>query len=80
MSSKVGMLLKCDRCGAEVFLECIGEGERDGGYTRWNKFEDRPEGWTNSTPTSVGTLCPKCNKLWEHTIKTFMEDLKHEQG
>ena len=31
--SKVGKMIVCDRCGNSVFLECIGEGENDGGYT-----------------------------------------------
>lgn len=78
MSRRVGMLLGCDRCGKEVFLECTGEGERDGGFARWNLFEDTPAGWQSKTP--AGTLCPECNRLWESTFDNFMKVVKvHEQ-
>ena len=43
MSEKCGKLVTCDRCGKNVFLKCIGEEETDGGYTKWNKFEDPPD-------------------------------------
>ena len=36
-------MIVCDRCGAEVFLKCIGKGETDGGHTIWNEFEKIPE-------------------------------------
>ena len=58
MSKVNGQMRTCDRCGATVFLKCIGEGERDGGFTRWNVFEDAPKGWSHYTKT--GDLCPDC--------------------
>lgn len=70
MAEKVGKMLTCDRCGKTVFLECVGKGETDGGYTRWNKFEAAPAGW--EVCTEVGTLCPECNSLYKDLIKSFM--------
>lgn len=61
MAEAKGLLKICDRCGETVFLKTIGDGEADGGYTRWNKFETPPEGWGYSL--KVGTLCPKCNEV-----------------
>ena len=57
-----GQLRTCDRCGATIFLKTTGEGETDGGYTRWNKFEDA-KGWTN--PYEIGDLCPNCSEEWD---------------
>jgi len=76
MSRKVGMLLGCDRCHKEVFLECTGEGERDGGFTRWNIFEDPPIGWKSNTPFEVGTLCPECSAKYDAVITNFMKVVK----
>lgn len=70
MASKLGKLLTCDRCGKTVFLECTGEGETDGGYTRWNKFEAAPNGW--KCHAEVGNLCPECNSSYKDLIKSFM--------
>lgn len=70
MAEKVGKMITCDRCGETVFLKCIGEGETDGGYTRWNKFEAAPEGWAYHL--DVGRLCPKCDSLYTGIIKSFM--------
>ena len=71
MAEKKGKLVSCDRCGKEIFLECAGEGEADGGYTRWNKFEDFPNGWDWHNDT--GRLCPSCNKLYKEMLEHFMK-------
>lgn len=70
MAERKGKLVTCDRCGETVFLECTGEGELDGGFTRWNKFEDMPNGWEKHFP--MGMLCPKCNGEYKHLINSFM--------
>lgn len=59
----------CDRCGAETFCACTGEGERDGGYTRWNKFEPLPEGWKSYW---IGLLCTDCNRQYAEWLANFM--------
>lgn len=70
MSEVNGRLQSCDRCGETVFLKVIGEGEADGGFTRWNKFEPAPEGWKNHW--DVGLLCPKCNESYKSILEAFM--------
>lgn len=70
-----GQLTTCERCGAQVFRKCVGEGETDGGYTRWSTFEPYPEGWDIvGVPKSAGLsfnnmrVCPKCHALWDSVI------------
>lgn len=73
-----GQLSICDRCGAQVFRKTTGDGDADGGYTRWNKFEAYPPGWgLVSIPyeTKVGErnatsirVCPTCNDLWRDLL------------
>ena len=45
MASVNGQLTICDRCGTQIFRRTTGDGEADGGFTRWNNFESYPEGW-----------------------------------
>ena len=76
-----GRITTCDRCGAEVFSKCTGEGEADGGFTRWNNFETLPEGWDLvAVPNSIGWVgngnayngylhvCPACHELWDKVV------------
>lgn len=69
-----GRLIICDRCGKTAFLACTGEGERDGGFTRWNKFEPAPEGWDYHSET--GRLCPDCNKEYNILLENFKNAVK----
>lgn len=72
MAHKNGQLLICDRCAATAFRECCGEGEADGGYTRWNKFDPPPEGWgTASDSKKFFNLCPDCYTKYQKLIKEF---------
>ena len=68
-----GMLLTCDSCGAACFLRTVGDGVTDGGYTKWNKFEDLPEGW-RYIDRNIAQLCPNCNAEYEELITRFMEN------
>ena len=70
MSRENGEVVTCNRCGVKIFRKCIGEGELDGGYTRWNKFEEFPEGW--SFPHGLGDLCPECSREWTRIENDFM--------
>ena len=70
MSSINGRMLTCDRCGKSIFLKCTGEGVADGGYTRWNTFENPPEDW--NCVKDVGSVCPEC---WED-FQIMMERYK----
>lgn len=80
MAQKNGRLYICDRCGETTFCECNGEGERDGGYTRWNTFEEPPEGWgTTRDCEKVFNICPSCNEIYRNMIKTFERYVKVEK-
>lgn len=68
-----GKLTTCDRCGKTVFSKTIGDGETDGGYTRWNKFEE-PKGW--SFEYKIGDLCPECTEKYKELVKDFEESQK----
>ena len=71
MSKINGQRVICDRCGAETFVKCTGEKERDGGFTRWNTFENLPEGWSRPYLTGVTDLCPTCTAEWEKIQEEF---------
>ena len=73
MGEAKGMLLTCDRCGAAYFLRTVGDGVTDGGYTKWNKFEDRPEGW-RYIDRNIAQSCSNCNAEYEELITRFMEN------
>ena len=75
MSEVNGQLCTCERCGFQIFRKAIGEGEADGGYTRWNKFEDYPDGWglvgvpeDNGARYGYIRVCPSCHDLWDKLI------------
>lgn len=79
MAYKNGRLYICDRCGKTEFCECTGEGERDGGYTRWNKFEPLPDGWgVASDSKKLHNLCPECNKEYKKIINKFESEGNYE--
>lgn len=69
MSEVNGRRTICDRCGAEIFSPHIGDEERDGGFTRWNKFEPKPRGWTKQ---DFKDLCPVCSSEWNKLETEFM--------
>lgn len=76
MSEVEGKLLTCDVCGKTVFLKYVGDGETDGGFTRWRKYEDKPEGW--SVSYGFGTLCPSCAKRIRTAIDNAVSEIRGE--
>ena len=64
MSRLNGQMRTCDRCGKSAFFKCIGDGELDCGYTRWNNFEEATD-WS----VERGDLCPDCT----HKLKNVMD-------
>ena len=80
-----GQLWMCERCGKTVFLKCTGEGERDGGYTRWNTFEPAPKGWKEVGVYHRGIylVCPECyeeyQKFMEEVVDPFMKGYVKEK-
>lgn len=63
--------LICNRCGETVFLKYIETKEFDGGFTKQQCFESWPNGWSHHDTT--GTLCPVCEKIYQSTLKSFMD-------
>lgn len=74
MARENGQMRICDRCKKTVFLKTIGEGETDGGYTRWNKFEEA-NGWT--VERDIGDMCPDCSSLFEEMKSKFKRDIEN---
>lgn len=72
-----GRMMKCDRCGEETFCKCTGEGEMDGGFTRWNKFEEA-EGW--SSECGIGDLCPECTQEYKRLKEEFASKVERFKG
>lgn len=78
MAQVNGQLTTCDRCGSQIFRRTTGDGEADGGFTRWNNFEPCPAGWgfvdipIASKPQGGAVeglrVCPECNKLWRKSV------------
>lgn len=76
MAEVKGKKVFCDRCGKEIFLKTTGDGETDGGFTRWNEFEPMPVGWQHVTVPGTEKYtngnrhdkwlltCPDCSQLW----------------
>lgn len=65
MSEKKGKMVTCCRCDNFIFLEYLGKGQADGGYTTWDKYEDLPDTWLEDS--RFGHLCPDCAeefRLW----------------
>lgn len=72
MSRVNGRMLTCDRCGARIFLKCTGEGEADGGYSRWNNFEPAPKWrWISD----IGDVCPECVKDYADMLERYKKCL-----
>lgn len=65
-----GKLILCDHpeCDEKAFCKRIGEGEADGGFTRWNKYEKDPDGWGWREGKR---LCPKHFKELNDLIDGF---------
>lgn len=72
MASLNGRMVACDRCGKTVFLKSTGEGETDGGFTRWNNFEEMPKEWGHPRDcVKFCDLCPECNKTYLELLRGF---------
>ena len=65
-----GKLIQCDypMCDAQIMLAKTGEGEADGGYTRFNTYEPKPEGWGY---VDGKDLCPDHHRQYLDMIAEF---------
>ena len=77
LAEEKGKMLTCDRCGKEHFLKFVATNETDGGYTKYDIYEDKPDGWFSR---DVGVtqvydnvlLCPDCNEGFGRLMLDFM--------
>ena len=67
-----GKLVTCDYpgCSEQVMLRKIGEGETDGGYTRYDMYEPVPEGWGYKDNKD---LCPSHHQDYLDMIQEFWD-------
>jgi hypothetical protein len=81
MAEVKGKIVICDRCGAQHFVRTTGDGEADGGFTRWNKFESLPAGWGNTPVGDVWyMLCPDCTKEWKTIADEYLRKANEFKG
>lgn len=66
-----GIMSFCSRCDTAVFRKYIGQGEMDGGFTKWDKYEDLPDGWLYET--EFGYLCPECARKFKAFMTDFLD-------
>ena len=71
MAQIKGKLILCSgkNCSNTAFVKFTGEGDTDGGYTKFDTYENLPDGWENYT--GIGDLCPECATK----LKMFIKDL-----
>lgn len=62
-----GMMETCDWCGRRYFRPHKGTDYADGGFTKIDKYEPLPDGWTNRL--GMGSLCPDCSKELDARIE-----------
>ena len=76
MAKVNGRICSCDRCGDKIFVKAIGEKELDGGFTRYNTFEDMPKGWGYDHRVEMD-LCPKCKQEFDSLISLYKDGNKN---
>ena len=64
-----GKMITCKRDNNWVFLKYLGEGDVDGGYTKYDKYEKLPDDWLYET--RFGYLCPKCAREFREFMTNF---------
>ena len=75
MAKVNGRIYSCDRCGDKIFVKTIGDKEMDGGFTRYNTFEDMPDGWGYDCRVGMD-LCPECKEELDSIIKLYKDGNK----
>lgn len=70
MSVTLGKLITCCRCSCAIFLKHTGTATLDGGYTKYDEFEERPKSWIYDT--HIGHLCPDCAEEFYINMKYFL--------
>ena len=67
---KVGMMIVCDRCGESVFLNKVEPNVTDGGYTKTDIYEQKPDDWGRDVERSRD-LCPSCFGYYKEITDDF---------
>lgn len=67
---KLGKMITCDRCGENVFLKIIDTKVTDGGYTKSDVYESKPENWGRDTERGRD-LCPSCFGYYKEIVNDF---------
>lgn len=91
MAEVKGIIVTCDRCPETTIRKYLGEGELDGGYTKLDKYEPMPEGWTshywlNLVKNGTVIFCPKCTEKMKTILNAFIQrryinvDFKKDEG
>lgn len=78
MAETEGKMLTCDLCGATVFLKYVGDGKADGGFTKWRKYEDIPDGWGSWHVGDIihSFLCPDCNQRMQDALLACISEIR----
>ena len=71
MAEHLGKMIECDRCGKTHFLYYTGTKTLDGGYTKVDQFNKKPDGWEYHSDT--GLLCDECEKLYQELLNEFFD-------
>jgi len=80
MSEIEGKLVTCDVCGKSVFLPYVGDGESDGGFTRWRRYEKLPKGWNDVRASVATTTCPDCSERINKALDSVIDDIREESN
>lgn len=68
MSRVKGMIVSCDRCETEVFLERRDDGAADGGFSKQEVYAPLPLLWSNKNGKD---LCPDCSAEYNRMMAHF---------
>ena len=83
MAEVKGKMITCNRDSNFVFLKRLVDGDTDGGFTKYERYEDLPSDWMFAT--QFGYLCPKCAREFRTFMTTFFNGnvvsyWKNEEG
>lgn len=66
MSKVNGRMVTCDICGKTVFCRLEATGEADGGWSKWEKYEE-PAKWRGRRE-GFEDVCDECNEALDMAI------------
>ena len=79
--TNLGKEIVCDRCGERIFLKRIDVKELDGGFTRSEQHEKKPDGWGSQyVGEKIVDLCPDCYSYFNELCRDFMKYTVEVEG